>query len=573
MWSDNGTMSERTTIGRLLVLAGPSESGDQFERSPLVRTLAREFDLTIVESMADALLRLREEDFDAVISATGDFLPLERAVTDQQSTAVLNTLGQGVCLIDRDGRLLWQNRMMESYGEPVREQVARHAERSLSVFDAAEPGASPRPRRFTCECEGRVFELIITPLGDGPQSHGATHLAAVVLDVTASRRLRQKLNAIDQAGRELVRLEAESVAKMNMQQRLQLLEKSILRYTRDLLNFDNFGIWLLDESTGRLTMVLSEGFPSWIGEMELYAGHEGNGITGHVAASGRSYICADTQNDPRYIQGIEAGASSLTVPLRLQNKVIGVLNVESDTPGYFTEDDRQFAEIFSRYIAIALNTLDALVQERATTTDRFVRSVADEIDQPLNDIVEAAVALIEENIGHDELRGGLNRIIDRVTAIKRTVGQVADAPTTMLGRRQIDQAEHDPMFAGRRILVADDDEHIIRDARELLGKKGAIVEPVRDGAEAMAMVSSRDFDLVLCDIRMPHASGYDIFCASRDRSPNTPVILMTGFGYDPRHSIFKARQEGVFGVMFKPFQADDLVNQARAALEQRDAGE
>ena len=43
------------------------------------------------------------------------------------------------------------------------------------------------------------------------------------------------------------------------------------------------------------------------------------------------------------------------------------------------------------------------------------------------------------------------------------------------------------------------------------------------------------------------------------RHPSTPVILMTGFGYDPNHSIVRASQEGLQAVLFKPFKVDQLI--------------
>ena len=46
----------------------------------------------------------------------------------------------------------------------------------------------------------------------------------------------------------------------------------------------------------------------------------------------------------------------------------------------------------------------------------------------------------------------------------------------------------------------------------------------------------------------------------------TPVILMTGFGYDPNHSIVRSSQEGLSCFLFKPFQATQLVEEVRKAL-------
>jgi hypothetical protein len=45
------------------------------------------------------------------------------------------------------------------------------------------------------------------------------------------------------------------------------------------------------------------------------------------------------------------------------------------------------------------------------------------------------------------------------------------------------------------------------------------------------------------------------------------VILTTGFGYDPNHSIIRARREGLAAVLFKPFKVDQLLGELRTALK------
>ncbi|MCE2968514.1 MAG: hypothetical protein LW831_13410, partial [Phycisphaeraceae bacterium] len=59
---------------------------------------------------------------------------------------------------------------------------------------------------------------------------------------------------------------------------------------------------------------------------------------------------------------------------------------------------------------------------------------------------------------------------------------------------------------------------------------------------------------------------YEIFAAARKVSPDLPVILMTGFGYDPHHSVVRASQEGLSCVLFKPFQAERLIEEVHKAL-------
>ncbi len=91
------------------------------------------------------------------------------------------------------------------------------------------------------------------------------------------------------------------------------------------------------------------------------------------------------------------------------------------------------------------------------------------------------------------------------------------------------------------------------------------------GAETIATIedsqrSGRPFELVISDIRMPDRNGYEVFRATRQSSKDTPVILMTGFGYDPHHCIIRASQEGLHSLLFKPFKASQLIDEVTKAL-------
>ena len=66
---------------------------------------------------------------------------------------------------------------------------------------------------------------------------------------------------------------------------------------------------------------------------------------------------------------------------------------------------------------------------------------------------------------------------------------------------------------------------------------------------------------------MPDKTGYDVFAAAHRRNVNLSVILMTGFGYDPNHSIVRASQEGLQAILFKPFKVEQLLSEVRKALQ------
>src|SRR5262249_8451605 len=84
--------------------------------------------------------------------------------------------------------------------------------------------------------------------------------------------------------------------------------------------------------------------------------------------------------------------------------------------------------------------------------------------------------------------------------------------------------------------------------------------------EAIALVRQTQYSATLVDIRLPDLDGYETFKRLREVQPNVPIILMTGFGWDPKHSIVKARQEGLQTVLYKPFRADRLMEAVEQAL-------
>ena len=125
----------------------------------------------------------------------------------------------------------------------------------------------------------------------------------------------------------------------------------------------------------------------------------------------------------------------------------------------------------------------------------------------------------------------------------------------------------DPLLDGKRILLADDEELIRETVRDVLTGFGCEVHAVDDGAAAIALLQAEPFDLVLSDIKMPNKNGYEVFAATKEADPKTPVILTTGFGYDPNHTIVRARREGLSAVLFKPFKVDQLLEEIRTALK------
>ncbi|HEY7086847.1 MAG TPA: response regulator [Tepidisphaeraceae bacterium] len=555
------------TRTKVLVLAGQSTL-----HSEMVDAIRKLCDVVETSSIDQAIDALRSDHFDAVFSDSADFLPLERALVSQQASLILNTIGEGVCIVDGEGRCNWMNKKMQAWPARVHEKIRRTCQEAFELFSKQVSPVTPEPttyfsrsKRYALNIEDQQFlEMIASPVIS--PSGSVVQVVAVIWDATGSRRMQQKIDAIDKAGRELVRIESDAMSRLNVQQRLKLLEEKIISFTKELMHFDHFAIRLLDRKNNKLEMVISVGLPQDAVNIELFAEPEGNGISGYVAATGRSYICPDVERDPRYVIGADQAKSSLTVPLRLHDKVIGIFNVESRQRAAFNEDDRQFAEIFGRYVAIALNILDLMVVERAGTAHKIADDVNAEVAGPLNDIALDATSLMDEYIGHDDLRNKLQAIIDNVGSIRKSLRQAAEGPNVVLGAAEVKGAE-DPVLGGARVLVADDEPNIRNTISDVLRKYHANVTIAVSGVDAITKIGSGEWDLIVSDIKMPDKTGYDVFAAARKKSQSLPVILMTGFGYDPSHCIVRASQEGLAAVLFKPFKVDQLLAEVRKALQ------
>ncbi len=398
------------------------------------------------------------------------------------------------------------------------------------------------------------YDLVVLP--------ASAEVLGAATDAAALSRQRARMEAIDAAGRELVALDADATAPLDLGDRLRLLEDKLIRYCRELLHFQHFAVRVRDPRTNRLETVLAGGFPEEAAALEIYALPEGNGLSGYVAATGQSVVCPDVSQEPRYLRGIDTARSTLTVPLRLVDRVVGVLNVESDQLNAFSDEDRQFAEILGRYIAVALHVLKLLAVERSETTGEVTADMQAELAEPLDAIVAAATRLLRDPGTAD--RAAVREVLQRVDQVKERLAAVGRTPTI---RGLLPSKENrDTLLRGKRVLVADDEDIIRETIVDVLTKAGARPVMAHDGAEAIALLETQPFDLVLSDIKMPHKSGYEVFAAAKRVGPTCRVILMTGFGYDPEHNIVRAGREGLAGVLFKPFKMELLMETIHKAL-------
>lgn len=107
------------------------------------------------------------------------------------------------------------------------------------------------------------------------------------------------------------------------------------------------------------------------------------------------------------------------------------------------------------------------------------------------------------------------------------------------------------------ILIAEDDELILRTVEHKLVKEGHEVVLTRNGQEAIEKIKESDFDLIVTDIMMPFASGIEILSAIKRHGKKVPVIVLSSMGQE--EVVVDAFDLGASDFMVKPFSPNELI--------------
>src|SRR5581483_353302 len=282
---------------RVLVFTGSDASAET-----ALAGLAAHWDVVRAPNLRDGLALLQSgEQFDGIYVPAQAPTAWQRAGALLQHEAILEELGEGVAVIQPDLRIAWANTAFEHWcGGDTRGALFYDALGAPiilgpdhSPLDTALQGRSTRTRAF-CH-DHQYLDLRVAPLADA--AGHVRQLIALCRDVTAEVQQQQKLDALHQASRELAALNAGDLAEVSVEERIELLKHNIRRLTHDLLHYDLIEIRLLEPRTGELKPLLAEGMTTEAARRVLYARPEGNGVTGYVAATGKTYVCNDTATD------------------------------------------------------------------------------------------------------------------------------------------------------------------------------------------------------------------------------------------------------------------------------------
>lgn len=118
-----------------------------------------------------------------------------------------------------------------------------------------------------------------------------------------------------------------------------------------------------------------------------------------------------------------------------------------------------------------------------------------------------------------------------------------------------------------KILIVEDEKSMREVLKILLEGEGYDVSTASDGLEGIACLSKDIFDLVITDVKMPRADGFEVLKKIKDISPDTIVIMITAFG--TKESGIEAMKLGAYDYISKPFNIDEIRLIVRKAIEKK----
>ena len=116
---------------------------------------------------------------------------------------------------------------------------------------------------------------------------------------------------------------------------------------------------------------------------------------------------------------------------------------------------------------------------------------------------------------------------------------------------------------GLKILIVDDEEDFVSTLAERLVLRGFQVEVAMRGMDALRYVREDDFNVLILDVKMPGIGGLDLMAQIKQKHPDLPIVLLTGYGSEAEAQ--RGMAEGALEYLMKPIDVDELTEKIRDA--------
>jgi signal transduction histidine kinase/sensor domain CHASE-containing protein/ActR/RegA family two-component response regulator len=276
-------------------------------------------------------------------------------------------------------------------------------------------------------------------------------LAQSINTMLASLEHAQRENArlYDETRRQLGELSLLHTASMATARRTTLDEalQEIALSAFDTLNAVNAMVLLCPPGSSAIEVRAHVGVSPETLQTRHFA--RGQGIIGWVAEHGEPALVADVTQDPRYYLSDSRTRSELCVPLMLDERMIGVINVESDQLGGFSTSDLQLLQTLAHNLSIIIEKLRLLEElraanERLTELDRlknrFMANMNHELRTPLNAVLGFSELLIDGVPGplNDDQRTYVQHIYTSGQHLLALINDVLDLSKLQAGRVELE---------------------------------------------------------------------------------------------------------------------------------------
>ncbi|HEY73845.1 MAG TPA: GAF domain-containing protein [Thermoflexia bacterium] len=454
------------------------------------------FLLTLAVLMA---MQYRFSQFQVTIATENRRLYEESEKLRTFNENIVQNVEESILIENEAGRFTFANpKTVEIIGYTVEDLIGQHWTAIIAPeymtevekeTDKRSHGIASRYETVLLAQDGQRVPAIVSahPLFDGDRFTG---VLSVLTDITERKRAEEELREyrdhleklVEQRSAELVRaneqLEQEITeheqaekALRRRNRELALLNRAshalsstldldqvlttVLEEARRLLGVVACSIWLTDRETGELVCLQSIGPKSDI--VRGWRLSPGEGLAGWVAHTGESLIVPNAQVNGRYFAGVdqetELGLRSIiSVPLRVKNDVIGVLQATDTEPDRFTTADLTLLEPLAASAAIAIDNAGLVetlrqrtieLQARNEELDAFAHTVAHDLKNQLARIVGFAETL---KLIHPELSGEeLDRHLHTIAQSGRKMSSIISELLLLAVVRKLEEVDVKPL--------------------------------------------------------------------------------------------------------------------------------
>jgi DNA-binding NtrC family response regulator len=119
----------------------------------------------------------------------------------------------------------------------------------------------------------------------------------------------------------------------------------------------------------------------------------------------------------------------------------------------------------------------------------------------------------------------------------------------------------------KRILIVDDELDVLEFLKLYLSGLGWEVSIASTIDEAFGLLEAEPYFLVITDIAMPEMDGHELISKLHERNVFSEVALMTGFGYNPKHTLVKIFKTIKYPCLFKPFNRAKVAETVQEAFD------